>query len=384
MTVSGTSYLLESKPGVFAHGKVDPAAMLLAERVVVSSGDTVVHLNCRNGLFGAVASRHAQQVLLTDRNILAVAAARRTIAANAANAVTNAEVLLGHGAYALPPGLEADVVAIRIPQEKIALLQLLSDAFALLKVGGRCYLAGATNEGAKTAASTLVSLFGNGGVLAVDSGHRVVMATKQAATVANADVLANPYLQADVFNEIDASLRGRPYKLYSRPGVFSWDHLDEATAILAEAMEIGNGESVLDLGCGGGALGVVAASLSCGGRVCMVDADVEAVRSATRTAEAAGMTNYSALTSDIAGEVLDQRFDVVVTNPPFHVGKSTDLAVPGQFIRDAHEVLAPDGRLYLVANRTLPYERTIFQLFGNIRTLHDGRRFKVLSARKSS
>jgi 16S rRNA (guanine1207-N2)-methyltransferase len=33
-----------------------------------------------------------------------------------------------------------------------------------------------------------------------------------------------------------------------------------------------------------------------------------------------------------------------------------------------------------VANRTLPYEQAIAERFGTVRTLHDGRRFKVLSA----
>ena len=375
--VAGTPYVLASKPGVFAHGQSDPAALLLAERVRISVGDTVVQMNCRNGLFGAVASQAAGRVILTDRNILGVAAATRTLAANG---VTNAEVLLGHGAHALPHGLEADVVAIRIPQEKIALLQLLSDAFAVLKVGGHCYLAGATNEGAKAAANTAQAMFGNGGVLAVDSGHRIVMATKGSTTVAQPEAVANPYLARDAFHEVNAVLHGQTHVLFTRPGVFSWDHLDEATSILADAMVVNAGESVLDLGCGGGALGVTAAALSGSGRVCMVDADVEAVRSAVRTADAAGVTHYSALTSDIGDAILDQRFDVVVTNPPFHVGKATDLNVPMQFIRDAYDVLVAAGRLYLVANRTLPYERAIFQLFGNIQTVHDGRRFKVLSA----
>jgi 16S rRNA (guanine1207-N2)-methyltransferase len=76
----------------------------------------------------------------------------------------------------------------------------------------------------------------------------------------------------------------------------------------------------------------------------------------------------------------DERFDVVVTNPPFHQGKATDLTVPLQFIADAHAHLRVGGRLYLVANRTLPYEQAIAERFGTVRTLHDGRRFKVLSA----
>ncbi|MEP6619299.1 MAG: methyltransferase [bacterium] len=381
VSVAGTSYTLVSKPGVFAHGTEDPAAVLLAERVKIAEGDVVVHLNCRNGLFGTVAARVAARVVLTDRNIVAVGAAKRTLAANG---VTLGEVLLGHGTFPLPPDTQADVVAIRIPQEKLSLLQLLTDAFRILKVGGRCYLAGANNEGAKTAAGMAERMFGNGGVLAVQSGHRVVMATKQREAIPGDASLASPYLEPGTFNDFQATLRGRSYALSTRPGVFSWDHLDEATTILADTMEINAGESVLDLGCGGGALGVVAGALSGQGRICMVDADVEAVRSATRTAELGGLINFSALTSDIAGEVLDQRFEAVVTNPPFHVGKATDLTVPAQFIRDAYDVLAPNGRLYLVANRTLPYERQIFQLFDNIATMHDGRRFKVLSATKGT
>ncbi|HYW05560.1 MAG TPA: methyltransferase, partial [Longimicrobium sp.] len=74
------------------------------------------------------------------------------------------------------------------------------------------------------------------------------------------------------------------------------------------------------------------------------------------------------------------RFDVVVSNPPFHVGKATDLDVPAQFIRDAARVLKPGGRLFMVANRTLPYEAWVEACFGSYRILVDGREFKVIAA----
>lgn len=116
----------------------------------------------------------------------------------------------------------------------------------------------------------------------------------------------------------------------------------------------------------------------------MVDADIEAVRSATRSAAANGVANTHAIASDVAGSVLEERFDIVVTNPPFHVGKVTDLDVPMQFISDAHEVLLPAGRMLLVANRTLPYEQAIKHRFGNVENLHDGPRFKVLAATRQA
>ena len=377
--LAGRSYEVATKPGAFAHGRLDPGTLLLAEHLEVKAGDTVVHLNCGNGLVGAVASAagHAGRVWLTDRNIVSVEAATRTLAANG---VTDGEVLLGHGAYALPKNVQADSVAIRIPQERLALLQLLVDAFAVLNVGGRCYIAGATNEGIKTAARTIETLFGNARVLARDNSHRVISAVKRTDAPASAEGLDSPFLKHDAFHESEATLRGKQYTLYSRPGVFSWDHADEATAILADAMEIRQGDAVLDIGCGSGALGLVAATLSGHGRITMVDTDVEAVRSATRSAEANGVVNYRALTSDVAAAVLDERFDVVVTNPPFHVGKATDLNVPNQFIQDSWEVLVHGGRLFLVANRTLPYEQAIKHRYGNVANLYNGPRFKVLTA----
>ncbi len=373
-------YLVATKPGVFSHGHDDPSATMLVEHAMIEPDGVVVHLNCGNGLFGAVAALgQASRVFLTDRNVVNVEAARRTLIANDAG---RAEVILGHGSTSLPSDLRADTVAIRIPKEKGAVRQLLWDAFALLNTGGRCYVAGATNEGIKSAASLMAEVFGQAHAIAHDSGHRILFAKKQNESPSSLNAADLRFVDHDAFNEVEATLRGEPTTLYSRPGVFSWEHVDEATSILSDAIDVRPGETVLDLGCGAGALGIIAARLSGTGMVTMLDADVEAVRSATRSAQAANVANCRVLPSDIAEAVLNERFDVVVTNPPFHVGKATDLDVPRQFIQDAWQVLAPGGRLLLVANRTLPYERTIYQRFGNIVTVVDGRRFKVLGATK--
>ena len=373
------SYEVATKAGAFAHGRLDPAAVLLAEHAKVGSGDTVVHLNCGNGFAAAVTAVCAGEgrVYLVDRNVVSVEAARRTLTANG---ITNGDVFAGHGMHVLPRDVAADSVVIRIPQERLALLQLLVDAFAILKPGGRCYIAGANNEGIKSAAGAIETLFGNARVLARDSSHRVISAVKRTAACTLPDGVDRALLDSNNFREVDATVRGRSYRLCSRPGVFSWEHVDEATSILADVMEINEGNSILDLGCGSGALGMVASSLAGAGRLTMVDADIEAVRSAARTAEVNGIVGWRALASDVAGAVLDERFDVVVTNPPFHVGKATDLDVPNQFISDAHDVLTPGGRMFLVANRTLPYEQAIKHRFGNVANLHDGPRFKVLTA----
>src|SRR5690606_21322780 len=82
-SVRGHAVRVATKPGVFAHGRVDPSAALLAQHVAVRPGTTVLHMNCGNGMFAlAAADAGAARVLLTDRSVVAVAAATRTIAAN--------------------------------------------------------------------------------------------------------------------------------------------------------------------------------------------------------------------------------------------------------------------------------------------------------------
>jgi 16S rRNA (guanine1207-N2)-methyltransferase len=368
-----------TKPGAFSHGEIDPAAVLLAERVRANDGDVVMHLNCGSGIMGAVAamSGSATRVWLSDRNVISADAATRTMTLNG---VGNATVFLGQGTAPFPAGLVADAVGIRLPEEKLVTLLLLHDAWRALRVGGTCAIAGATNEGARSAARLLERMFGNSRVESSAGGIRLVSAVKQSDVAPIDAELDSEYLATDHFHRFEGTLRERPVALVSRPGVFSWEHLDEATELLAQWMEVPVGASVLDLGCGTGGLGVIAAQLSGSGQVTMLDADAEAVRSATTSAQNAGLTNCVAMTSDIASAVFDRRFDVVVTNPPFHIGKATNLTVPAQFMRDAKAVLVPGGRLFVVANRTLPYEPIMMELFGNMRTLHNGRRFKVLAS----
>ena len=379
LSITGSRVLVATKPGVFAHGTVDPASMMLAEQMASLSRSTSVHLNCGNGMVPAAAAvaGGASVLWCSDRSLPSVQATERTMAANG---IAGAHVVHAHGTHAFPLALAADVVTIRVSTDKLALQQLIWEAFYALRLGGKCYLAGANDEGVKPAVRLLESIFGAARLEAQHSGHRMAVATKAQIAPSSLTEGTSPYLDPDHFREVSVTLKGIAHTLFSRPGVFSWEHLDEATQILGDLMEIRAGESVLDLGGGAGALGLTAASLSGTGRVLMVDADADAVRCAARGVAKASLANVEIRASDVGGAVRDERFDVVVSNPPFHQGKATDLMVPQQFIADAHAHLHVGGRLYLVANRTLPYEKVIADRFGDVRTIHDGRRFKVLGA----
>ena len=81
---------------------------------------------------------------------------------------------------------------------------------------------------------------------------------------------------------------------------------------------------------------------------------------------------------------LPQRYDFIVSNPPFHTQSRADRPDIGQrFITAAAAALKPGGRLWLVANRHLPYEQTLNDQFGEVRVAGERDGFKVIAAVKA-
>ena len=144
-------------------------------------------------------------------------------------------------------------------------------------------------------------------------------------------------------------------------GTFAGDRLDAGTAALLQALEAAGsdvvaGARVLDLGCGSGVLSCRALRL--GARdVLAVDDDLAAVRSSAAVlAGERARVLWSDLTLD-APDALDM--DVVLTNPPFHVGRRVVGALSEGFVAAAERALRPGGTLWLVANAALPFGRLL-------------------------
>ena len=215
----GGGIAVATKPGVIAHGRVDSTALLLATHVRVEQDDIAVVMGSDNGFVPAALARsgRSSRIVCTDRNILSVEATTRSLASN--NAV-NTEVVAQHGAFGVVGDSSADTVAIRVPHEKIAFVQLLFDAFRALKHGGTCYVAGATNEGIKSAGRLLERAFGNVVLIAYEGGSRILSATKNSNAPFDDTIFESPFASFDPFRELNVTLRGHDLKLFSRPGVF--------------------------------------------------------------------------------------------------------------------------------------------------------------------
>ncbi|MDR7435132.1 MAG: class I SAM-dependent methyltransferase [Armatimonadota bacterium] len=179
--------------------------------------------------------------------------------------------------------------------------------------------------------------------------------------------------------EIRTTLRGREFRFLTDRGVFSRGRVDRGTRLLIEAMEIDPGDIVLDLGCGYGPIGLVAATLAPRGWAYLVDVNERAVDLARRNAILNGLKNVEVRLGDGFEPVQDLLFDVILTNPPIRTGKAN----LSRLFQEAFLHLRPGGRFYFVA-RTSQGAKTLAsrvqEIFGNVEEVERGGGFRVYKA----
>jgi len=141
-----------------------------------------------------------------------------------------------------------------------------------------------------------------------------------------------------------ATLRGMAFTFITDSAVFSRERVDFGSALLIKAMQIEQSDTVLDLGCGYGPIGMTAAKLAPQGQVYMVDVNERAAALARRNLAENGVTNAEVRTGDGLDPVRGLTFDKVLTNPPIRAGKQTIY----RMIEDAQAALKPGGSIYVV------------------------------------
>ena len=138
------------------------------------------------------------------------------------------------------------------------------------------------------------------------------------------------------------------YCFVSRPGVFGYGFCDEGARALTEVMELQQGQRVLDVGCGVGTNGILAArQVGPAGFVAFADSNLRAIALAELNATAIGLTSFQTRASHTLTEWPDASFDVVLANPPYYAHGS----IIRLFIERSKALLRSGGVLYLVTKQ---------------------------------
>jgi 16S rRNA (guanine1207-N2)-methyltransferase len=164
-------------------------------------------------------------------------------------------------------------------------------------------------------------------------------------------------------------------------GAFAGARLDLGTRFLLGFLDRipgGPGTTAVDLGCGTGALAAAYALRHPGARVVATDRSAAAVRSARATVEANGVAGRVAVEHDDAGGDLPEACaDVVLLNPPFHLGASVHAGAGLKLIAAAGRLLKPGGELWCVANSHLGYRAALQRAVGRTEVAGRNRKFTV-------
>jgi len=178
---------------------------------------------------------------------------------------------------------------------------------------------------------------------------------------------------------IQTRLRGEPFKFLTSSSVFSKKQVDPGTRLLIEAMQLPDAGSVLDVGCGYGAVGITAAASNMRLHVVMTDVNMRAVQLARRNIKINKLRNAEALHGCLYEPVKDSMFNCVLSNPPVSAGMVTVLAI----IQDAPAILSCGGTLQMVVRSKIGAKKlpSVFnETFGNCTVLARKSGYRVLIA----
>lgn len=165
----------------------------------------------------------------------------------------------------------------------------------------------------------------------------------------------------------------------TRPGVFSADAPDPASVLLAGVLPDYLPGYTVDLGAGWGYLGRAVLARKGVKRLDLVEAEADALACAR---ENCVDPRVRFVWGDATQFRADGHADHVVMNPPFHASRKADPALGAAFIAAAAQILSPEGDLWMVANRHLPYDAVLRQHFREVEALGGNGTFRLTHARR--
>ncbi|WP_237713430.1 methyltransferase [Halococcus hamelinensis] len=333
VSASRSVYRFRTTDGVHSKRSFRTAELLLLDALWDSALGDCCCLEATYGVVGCVLAGRVRSVRMTESSARAARLCERNASANGVEAVTT----LTADPRTLDERFDAVTYAPK-PYTPLSMgRQRIANGLAVLRPGGSFSLAAAKHTGLTRYEACLRDLAASVERVAERDEFVVLRATRPPTF--DPPPFVSPRTTRTMVDDTELSL-------VTLPGVFSAAGLDDGTRLLLETTTVEDGDRVLDLCCGSGAIGTYAARVAdCDVR--LTDDDCVATCCAERTLAASGVTG-SVVTADCTDGVAGP-FDRVLCNPPTHAGWGvlTDL------FAGAREVLAPGGAFVLVHHRDL-------------------------------
>ncbi len=168
-------------------------------------------------------------------------------------------------------------------------------------------------------------------------------------------------------------VRGKQFAFFTDKGVFSREKVDNGSKLLAESVAVDKADTILDIGCGYGVIGIVLSKFV--KRAYMIDINRRAVGLARKNCKLNDCFNAEVLHRDFF-EFEDRTFDIVVTNPPLRMGKDYVF----RMIERVPSFLQKKGAFYMVARTkqgARSYKKKMEKIFTHCETANKGSGYRV-------
>lgn len=352
-------YRFYTADGVCSKHSFRKAELLLIESLWETDLGDFLSIEANYGVVGVVLTECSVSVSMAESSARATQLCERNTVENSVNASTSlvADVTTLDDTFDTVAYAPKSYTPLSIGKQRIA------DGLSVLHPAGSLYLAASKQTGLTRYEQCLHEIAATVEQVSESNGYSLLKATRP-------QLFEPPtYLSPQ---ELHPEINGTTLSLITVSGLFSPTKLDDGTRLLLETATFEDGEKVLDICCGYGAIGIYAGrAADC--EVWLSDDD----RVATSCAECSlrlSRVDGSIVTADCAEGVVDQKFDRVLCNPPTHAG--SDLL--SELFSSIHNVLAPDGELTIVHHRDLDFHDYLSQ-YDTIERLRMDNQYIVLS-----
>jgi 23S rRNA (guanine1835-N2)-methyltransferase len=357
-----SKYRFHTADGVCSKNAFRKAELLLLETLWDVELGNLLCVEANYGVVGTVLADDTNSVRMTESSARAAQLCERNTRQNDID---------------IPITVTADLTALEDTFDTVAYApkpytplpvgkQNIANALSVLRPGGAIYLTGSKQTGLTGYEDCLNEIAATVEQQSVGDGYYLLTATRPQSF--DPPTYVSPRM---IYPEIN----GVSLSLVTVPGLFSASGLDDGTRLLLETIAIEDGERVLDLCCGYGAIGTYAGQIAdC--EVWLSDEDEIATACAERSLRESH-TNGTVITADCVEGVAGQTFDKVLCNPPTHAGDG----VLSELFTEIDGVLASDGELTIVHHRELDLQAHLSK-FNEIERCRTGEEHVVLNVSK--
>lgn len=171
-----------------------------------------------------------------------------------------------------------------------------------------------------------------------------------------------------------------PVPLINESNLFSREKLDIGTRFFLESIPAGNFETILDLGCANGIIGLTAKKKNPHSQIVFVDNSYMAIKSAKQNYMNTYTDSATYFWTNCYEDPSFPEVDLVLCNPPFHQGNTVGDFIAWQMFNDSKKKLKKGGKIIVIGNGHLRYDQKLKKIFGNCKVINQNKKFVIMES----